>query len=101
MVLLKEIAYARSGDKGIHANVALIARNAKDYLMLKNLLTPEKIKDFFREVGVQEVIRYEIDHLHAMNFMLLSALDGGASRSLRCDAQGKAFGSLLLEMEID
>lgn len=99
--VLKEIAFARSGDKGNHANIGVIAYTAEGYDFLKNYLTPERVKDHFKGLGASSIIRYELPNLRAFNFVLLNALDGGGSRSLRSDPQGKALGQALLEMKID
>lgn len=99
-VHLREIAYARSGDKGAHANVGVIAYTPEGYNFLKEHLTGELVHEFFEPLGVTETIRFELPNLGALNFLLKSVLDGGASLSLRIDAQGKALGQALLEMEI-
>lgn len=100
MIQLKEIAYARSGDKGINANIGVIARNSKNYELLKQVLTTDKVEAFFKPLGVKKVIRYELDNLEALNFLLLGVLEDGGSRSLRIDSQGKALGTAILEMNI-
>jgi len=79
-VPLREIAYARSGDKGGGANVGLIAYTPAGYEWLVQNITAENIG--------------------AMNFVLPNILAGGGSRSLRLDAQGKALGQALLEMRV-
>ena len=45
--------------------------------------------------------RYELPRLHAFNFIIDHALAGGASRSNRIDTQGKALGTILLELLIE
>lgn len=100
MTLLKELAYARSGDKGNHVNIGVIARDKKKYELLKKKLTEKRVKDFFKPLGSQKVKRYELDNLHALNFVLYNILDGGGMKSLRIDAQGKAMATALLEMEL-
>lgn len=100
-VHLREIAYARSGDKGSHANVGLIAYTKEGYEFLKENLTADIVQQFFETLDVRETIRYELPNLLAFNFLLKGALGiGGASASLRVDAQGKALGQALLEMEV-
>ena len=37
----------------------------------------------------------------AFNFLLKQALDGGGTRSLRNDSQGKTFAQMLLDIELD
>lgn len=97
---LKEIAYARSGDKGSSVNIGVIAKEEKDYPLLLSFLTEERVSDYFAKLNPGKVTRYELPNLHALNFILEEVLDGGASLNLRIDAQGKGLGQLLLEMEI-
>lgn len=99
-VLLKKIAYARSGDKGSGANIGVIAYTPEGYHFLREFLTSEIVKAYFNQLGVTSVTRYELPNLEALNFVLHDILNGGGSRSLRIDAQGKALGQVLLEMPI-
>lgn len=97
---LRSIAYARSGDKGSSANIGVIAYTQEGYLLLQKILTAEKVNDYFKPLGVTSTTRYELPNLWALNFVLQNVLSGGGSRSLRIDAQGKALGQALLEMEV-
>jgi hypothetical protein len=97
---LGEIAYARSGDKGTSANVAVFARKAEDYERLREQLTEAVVKKFFEPLGVRKVTRYEARNLDALNFLLEGILGDGGRRSLRIDAQGKTLGQAILELEI-
>lgn len=97
---LSEIAYARSGDKGDNANIGVIVYKEEDYKLLKSSLTTERVQDYFKALGVKDVKRYELPNLGALNFVLLKALSGGGSLSLRTDSQGKSLGQALLEMEL-
>jgi hypothetical protein len=100
-IRLRDIAYARSGDKGSGANVGVIARTPGDYELLRRHLTAETVEQFFKPMGVGTVVRYELPNLGALNFILPGILAGGGSVSLRTDAQGKALGQQLLEMKIE
>lgn len=97
---LKSIAHARSGDKGAHVNIGVIAREEKDYEKLLSVLTEARVREYFAALKPERVIRYELPNLCALNFVLEGVLDGGASLNLRIDAQGKALGQALLEMEL-
>ncbi len=97
---LYDIAVARSGDKGSAANIGVIARQPGDYETIKRLVTAEKVEAFFKPMGVGKVIRYELPNLAALNFILPDILQGGGSLNLRIDAQGKALGQALLEMDL-
>lgn len=97
---LRQIAYARSGDKGDNANIGLIAYDAQGYEWICQHVTAERVQAYFALLGVKQTLRYELRNLQALNFILLGVLDGGGSLSLRIDNQGKVLGQALLEMEI-
>lgn len=97
---LFEIAHARSGDKGNHANIGVIAYNENGFELLKNTLTAAVVKDFFEPMAPSKVERFELPGILAFNFLLHNVLGGGGSRSLRIDSQGKTLASVLLEIEI-
>ena len=100
MIVLKDIAHARSGDKGDICNICLFAREAGYYEIMKKEVTEEKVKNHFKDLVKGPVKRYELPQLHGFNFVLYKALDGGATRSLRLDTLGKTMAAALLRMEI-
>jgi hypothetical protein len=97
---LSAIAHGRSGDKGNHANVAVIAYTRAGYAWLREHLTAEAVQRYFAALKPARVVRYEADNLLALNFVLYDVLDGGASRSLRTDTQGKTMAVTLLDMPL-
>jgi hypothetical protein len=99
-VLLSDIAHGRSGDKGNHANVAVIAYTAEGFARLRERLTADVVRRYFRPLGPSRVVRHEAENLLALNFVLYDVLAGGASRSLRSDTQGKTFALTLLRMPL-
>ncbi|MFY6946146.1 MULTISPECIES: acyclic terpene utilization AtuA family protein [Acinetobacter] len=102
-VPLIEIAHARSGDKGNHSNIGVIARKAEYLPWIRAALTEETVASYMQHVLDAEkgrVIRYELPGLNALNFMLENALGGGGVASLRIDPQGKAFAQQLLDMSV-
>ena len=101
MIPLREIAFARSGDKGNSANIAVFARTPGAFAWLRENLTATRVEEYFRPLGVGTVERYDVPNLEALNFILPHVLGGGGSRSLRIDAQGKTLGMALLEMSVD
>lgn len=101
MTPLRDIAYARSGDKGSSANVAVFGRTPAAYEWLREHLTAAVVEEYFRPLRVGAVTRYDVPNLEALNFVLPGILAGGGSRSLRIDAQGKTVGMALLEMPVD
>jgi hypothetical protein len=99
-VNLRDIAHARTGDKGDTCNISLIAFDRRDYPRLLRHATTERVTALFAGIVNGEVTRYELPHLGAVNFVLTRALGGGVTRSLALDAHGKSLSSLLLDLEI-
>ena len=97
---LKEICHSRTGDKGDISNVSLIPWDEADYPMLTEKVTAGRVKEYFSEICLGEVTRYEVDGICALNFVMDQALGGGVLRSLAMDKHGKALSSALLEMEL-
>jgi hypothetical protein len=100
-VPLSTIAHGRSGDKGNHANVAVIAYTDAGFAWLRENLTAEVVAAYFAPLGATRVERFEAANIRGLNFMLYDALAGGASRSLRSDTQGKTYALALLRMPVD
>jgi hypothetical protein len=99
-IRLGDLAHARSGDKGDRSNIGVVARDAAAYAWLEPRLTEAAVAEFLRPLEIGAVRRYELPRIHAFNFVIEHALAGGASRSLRFDTQGKALGTILLEMTL-
>jgi len=98
---LREIAHARAGDKGNTCNICVVPYDEKDYPLLREKLTAERVRAFFTEICLGEVIRYEADSLSSLNFVLKNSLGGGVTRSLAVDKHGKTMGMALLELTIE
>ena len=99
-VKLRQICFARSGDKGDTCNIGVLARTPEIYDWIVDNLTSTKVKQFFKGITFGDVDRYELDNIHALNFLLEETLGGGGTTSLMVDPQGKTLSQALLEMEI-
>ena len=97
---LGQIAHARSGDKGNHANIGVVAYTPEGFEFLREHLTDDRIAQFFIRLRGMRVTRYELPKLGALNFVLHNALAGGASQSLRIDTQGKLLGTAILDLPL-
>jgi len=100
-VRLRRIAYARSGDKGDHANIGVAARSPHAFAFLRGALDAERVRRYFGDLCGGPVERYELPGLRALNFVLRHALGGGGTLSLRPDHQGKTLAQALLSLELD
>ncbi len=98
---LREIAHSRTGDKGNHATVSVIAHREEDYPLIRDRITAARVKEYLSGIVKGEVDRYEIPQIGALNFVLHDALAGGVTRSLSLDIHGKSLSSLLLDMEVE
>ena len=97
---LRELAHARTGDKGDTSQISVIAYDEGDYAYLAEHVTAERVGAHFSAIVLGDVVRYELPGLGALNFVMDRALAGGVTRSLALDAHGKCLGSLLLELEV-
>ena len=100
-VELRQVAFARSGDKGDTANIGLIAFRPSVYPLLVQEVTADRVRKHFEGICRGSVERFELPNLHALNFLLHESLGGGGTVSLMLDAQGKTFATALLRMEIE
>lgn len=100
-VPLGRIAIARSGDKGDTANIGIIAIAEEAYPILVTEVTAERIKQYFSNICLGEVDRFELPNLGALNFLLHESLGGGGTVSLMLDAQGKTFAASVMGLEVD
>ena len=102
-VPLIKLAWARSGDKGNHANIGVIARQPEYLPYINAALTEDAVADYMQHVldpDTGSVSRWSLPGMNAYNFLLKNALGGGGIASLRIDPQGKAFAQQLLDMPI-
>ncbi len=79
--------------------MGLIALRPEYYPVLVKEVTRGRVARHFRGM-VSGVERFELPNLHALNFLLHGALDGGGTISLKTDAQGKVYSTALLRLEI-
>lgn len=99
-VLLRDIAHARAGDKGNTSNISLWVNDPGDYALVRDQVTADAVKAHFGNQVAGTVTRYELPHLHGLNFVLTDALDGGVNGSLNLDGHGKSWSAILLAMTV-
>jgi Acyclic terpene utilisation family protein AtuA len=100
-VALKQLAYARSGDKGDRANIGLIARRPELVPLIREQVTAARVAALFAHHEPSRVTVWELPGMHAFNFLLDDVLGGsGGTSTLRFDAQGKSYAAMLLALEV-
>ncbi len=97
---LYEIATARAGDKGNTAQIAVIARDAVAYELIREKLTVDVVAEAFAGIAQGKATRHEVPGLRAFVFLLEGALGGGVSISLASDPHGKSLSSLMLGIDL-
>jgi hypothetical protein len=98
---LHDLAHGRAGDKGDTSILSVIAHRPEDFALLREQVTASAVKQHLAGIVLGEVRRFELPHLHALQFVCERALAGGVTTSLSLDAHGKSLSSALLEMEIE
>lgn len=101
MKTIRDIAFARSGDKGNRATLSVIARDPADYPLMARALSAERVQACYRDSVHGAVDRYPLPHLGAVHFVMHEALAGGVTRSLALDAHGKSLSSAILDLPLE
>jgi hypothetical protein len=99
-VPLRDLAHARSGDKGERLNIALVAWVPAHLPLLADQVTEARVADLFAHRGAGAVRRYLLPRLGAMNFVIDTVLQGGVNQSLGLDGHGKSLSFLLLALRL-
>ncbi len=102
-VPLIKLAVARSGDKGNHSNIGVMARKPEYLAWIAAALSEGAVAEWMQhalDAQTGKVSRWYLPGSHSLNFLLENALGGGGVASLRIDPQGKAFAQQLLEFPI-
>ena len=101
LVPLHAVAHGRAGDKGNRLNISIIPYEAETYALLAAQLTPERVLALFAHRRAAQVVRYDLPLLHAFNFVIDDALEGGVNDSLNLDGHGKTNSFRLLGLQVE
>ncbi|MBT2385293.1 acyclic terpene utilization AtuA family protein [Streptomyces sp. ISL-11] len=97
---LGEVAYARVGDKGAHANLGVWVSDPTAYPWLASYLTVAELRRLLGIEGV-DVERYEQPLLHGISFVLKGYFSPSGSANLDLDQIGKSLGEFLRARHVD
>ena len=102
IVFIKELAYVRSGDKGDISNIGIMAFNQANYEIIREQVTPQKVKNLYKDLVKGDVKIYEMPNIESLQVVMYKALGGGATSTLRFDETGKAMclGMLYMPVEV-
>ena len=101
-IILKKLAWGRSGDKGNKANIGLIARKPEFIPYIWHSLTEKKLRETFQHFlgSKSKIERFYLPGSNAINILISDVLDGGGMASIRNDPQAKGFAQILLMQKI-
>jgi hypothetical protein len=99
-MLLRDIAHARAGDKGNISNISVIAYDPKDFPLIEQFVTVERVREHLAGIVHGRIERFALPGIGALNFVLYDALAGGVTRSLALDAHGKTLSFALLSLDL-
>ena len=99
-VPLIRIAHGRSGDKGDHSNVGILARKPEYMPWIRSQVTAGALREYLGHLVRGKATRYSLPGINALNFVLEQALGGGGMASLRNDPLGKGMAQLVLAMPV-
>jgi hypothetical protein len=108
-LLVADLAFTRSGDKGDTSDISVFARarGAADplglaaYDVLAEQVTAERVAELLDGWVHGPVTRYEVPRVLALKLVVEGALGGGGPASLRADNLGKALGGALLRLPVE
>lgn len=98
---LYDIAHARAGDKGNLNTVSLIPYDARDYALLREHVTADRVAAHLAERYPGGVVRHEMNNLPALIFVCKRRPGDTVTTSLYLDTHAKSLSSALLELELD
>jgi hypothetical protein len=99
-VPLHAVAHSRAGDKGNRVNLSLMPYDPALYPMLAEQVTEERVLALFCHRGATRCARHDLPLIHAFNFVLDDALEGGVNGALNLDGHGKSHSFRLLALTV-
>lgn len=99
-VPLHAVAHSRAGDKGNRANLSLMSYDPALWPLLAEQVTEARVLDLFRHRGATRCRRYDLPLIHAFNFVIEDALEGGVNGALNLDGHGKSLSFRLLALTV-
>ncbi len=95
-ITLRQLAHARSGDKGNVLNIGVFCFKPEYFELLKDQLTADRVQQLFCDRSPSQVVRYDLPRIDAFNFVIHNVLEGGVNSSLGLDGHGKSLSFRLL-----
>jgi hypothetical protein len=96
---LRDIAHARTGDKGDTSIIMVAPYSREDFALLGETLTIGAVAEHF-DASIADVSVHPLDHLGAYTVVVRHRLFGGVTRSPSVDPHGKTLSGHMLDLDV-
>ncbi|OQV06762.1 hypothetical protein CLAIMM_11289 [Cladophialophora immunda] len=102
-VVLGDIVYGRSGDKGANCNFGIYPRNPAHWNWFKDYMSRAKMQELIGDDWRDEywIERMEFAQIHAVHFVIYGILERGVLASTLLDSLGKGFTDYIRAKVVD
>ncbi len=100
-VPLGTVVGARSGDKGGDANIGLWVRDEAAWPWLRDIVTPDQVRQWVPEASDKPVDVYLLPSLRAVNVVIRGHLGRGVADGVGLDPQAKGLGEWVRAQLVD
>ncbi len=97
-VTVRDLAHARTGDKGRCVNISVIAYDEAGFARLERELDEARVLAAFASLADGPVTRYALPKLKALNFVIDNLRGGGVTATPALDIHGKSLSGVMLAM---
>ena len=95
-VTVRDLAHARTGDKGRCVNISVIAYDEAGFARLERELDEARVLAAFASLADGPVTRYALPRLRALNFVFDNIRGGGVTATPALDIHGKSLSGVML-----
>ena len=99
-VTVRDLAHARTGDKGHCVNISVIAYDEAGFARLERELDEARVLAAFASLADGPVTRYALPRLRALNFVIDNIRGGGVTATPALDLHGKSLSGVMLAIRL-
>ncbi len=99
-VTVRDLAHARTGDKGHCVNISVIAYDEATFARLERELDEARVLAAFASLADGPVTRYALPRLRALNFVIVNIRGGGVTSTPALDLHGKSLSGVMLAIRV-
>jgi hypothetical protein len=100
VITVRDLAHARTGDKGHCVNISVTAYDEASFDRLERELDEARVADAFAALADGPVTRYALPQLKALNFVIDNVKGGGVTATPAIDLHGKSLSGVMLAIAL-